>query len=163
MSSIFPGMDPYLEYPVFWSSFHTRLMVAIAESLEPQLGTQYYVEVESRTYQTDDNDQELLIGIPDAIVFSRSVDDASRKPVQSDREPSIVATQIRPEKVMIPMPVEVTERYLEVREMKSDRVIAVIELLLPKISCESLFLITFIEFPLRRSNNILSTFYCIYK
>ncbi len=132
MSSIFPGMDPYLEYPAFWSSFHTRLMVSIAESLEPQLGTQYYVEVESRTYQTDENDHELLIGIPDAIVFSRSGDDASREPVQSDREQSTVATQIRPEKVMIPMPVDVTERYLEVRETKSDRVITVIELLSPK-------------------------------
>ena len=134
MSSIFPGMDPYLEYPAFWSSFHTRLIVAIAESLEPQLGAEYYVEVESRTYQTDESDHELLIGIPDAIVFSRSVDDASREPGQAnrDREQSTVATQTRPEKVMIPMPVEVTERYLEVREMKSDRVITVIELLSPK-------------------------------
>ncbi len=80
MSSVFPGMDPYLEYPAFWSSFHTRLMVAIAESLEPQLGSQYYVEVE----------------------------------------------------MMIPMQTEITERYLEVREMKTDRVITVIELLSPK-------------------------------
>jgi hypothetical protein len=79
MSSVFPGMDPYLEYPAFWSSFHMRLMVAIAESLEPQLGSQYYVEVESRTFTF-----------------------------------------------------EMTERYLEVREMKTDRVITVIELLSPK-------------------------------
>ncbi len=78
MNTVFPGMDPYLEYSAFWSSFHTRLMVAIAEGLEPQLESQYYVEV------------------------------------------------------MIPMQTEVTERYLEVREMKTDRVITVIELLSPK-------------------------------
>lgn len=50
MPSPFPGMDPYLEYAAFWSSFHTRFMVAIADAIAPQLGTQYYVEVESRTY-----------------------------------------------------------------------------------------------------------------
>ncbi|XQQ07977.1 MAG: DUF4058 family protein [Leptolyngbya sp. IPPAS B-1204] len=27
MRSPFPGMDPYLEYPAFWSSFHTRLIL----------------------------------------------------------------------------------------------------------------------------------------
>jgi hypothetical protein len=134
MSSVFPGMDPYLEYPAFWSSFHTRLMVAIAESLEPQLGSQYYVEVESRTYQTDENEADLLIGIPDAIVFSRSSEDITPNVNVLNRtiESSAVATQVRPEKVMIPMQTEVTERYLEVREMKTDRVITVIELLSPK-------------------------------
>ncbi len=30
MQSPFPGMNPYLEQPAFWSSFHSRLMVAIA-------------------------------------------------------------------------------------------------------------------------------------
>jgi hypothetical protein len=35
MPSPFPGMDPYLEQSIFW---------------------QYYVEVETRTYQSDDQD-----------------------------------------------------------------------------------------------------------
>jgi Protein of unknown function (DUF4058) len=134
MSSVFPGMDPYLEYPAFWSSFHTRLMVAIAESLESQLGSQYYVEVESRTYQTDENETDLLIGIPDAIVFLRSGEAITPtvNVLNQTIEGSAVATQVRPERVMIPMQTEVTERYLEVREMKTDRVITVIELLSPK-------------------------------
>lgn len=34
----------------FWSSFHSRLIVAIADAIEPQLGPQYYVEVETRIY-----------------------------------------------------------------------------------------------------------------
>jgi hypothetical protein len=52
MSSLFPGMNPYIEHPAFWSSFHVRLIVAIAEAIEPQLSQQYYVEVESRTYSS---------------------------------------------------------------------------------------------------------------
>jgi Protein of unknown function (DUF4058) len=128
MSSPFPGMNPYLEYPAFWSSFHTRLIVAIAEAIEPQLGRQYYVEVESRTYQSDDDEEELLIGVPDGIVFAK--EKASRE--EFDLETASVATQARPQKVSVPMPLDVKERYLEVREMVTDQVITVIELLFPK-------------------------------
>lgn len=127
MSSPFPGMDPYLEYPAFWSSFHTRLMVAVAEAIEPQLSQHYYVEVESRTYQSDESDNELLIGIPDAIVFSRQSNVSSQE--MPSVEDKVIATQPRPETVTVPMPIEVKERYLEVREMGTDDVIAVVELL----------------------------------
>jgi Protein of unknown function (DUF4058) len=130
MPSPFPGMNPYLEQPAFWSSFHTRLMVAIAEAIEPQLSPQYYVDVESRTYQSDEGDEELLIGIPDAIVFAKQVDMPS--PASLAVEDAVVATQPRPETVTVPMPLEVKERYLEVREMDTDAVITVIELLSPK-------------------------------
>lgn len=129
MRSPFPGMDPYLEYPAFWSSFHTRLMVAIADAIEPQLSPHYYVEVESRTYQSDESDDELLIGIPDAVVFSSPSDSPS--PEKFDEE-IVIATQPRPETVTVPMPIEVKERYLEVREMGTDEVITVVELLSPK-------------------------------
>ena len=129
MRSPFPGMDPYLEYPVFWSSFHTRLMVAIAESIEPQLSPHYYVEVD-RTYQSDESDGELLIGIPDAIVSSRQSDRAP--PAVSSVEDGSVATQPRPETVEVPMPIDVKERYLEVRTMGTDDAIAVQSLRSPK-------------------------------
>ena len=128
MPSPFPGMDPYIEQPPFWSSFHSRLMVAIADVIEPQLSSQYYVEVETRTYQSDDSSDSLLIGIPDAIVFAKS-DTTSEQMLTDDRS---VATQPRPDRVMLPMPVAVNERYLEVREIVTDEVITVIELLSPK-------------------------------
>ncbi len=128
MPSPFPGMDPYLEQPAFWSSFHSRLMVAIADTIEPQLSPQYYVEVETRTYQSDDSEDGLLIGIPDAIVFSGK-SDVTPQLLEEDRS---VATQSRPDRVSVPMPFEVKERYLEVREVVTDEVITVIELLSPK-------------------------------
>jgi Protein of unknown function (DUF4058) len=128
MPSPFPGMDLYLEYPVFWSSFHTRLMVAIADAIEPQLAARYYVEVESRTYQSDDGEDDMLIGIPDAIVFAEK---SEAQCEERKGEAVSVATQLRPEKVSLPLPIEVQERYLEVRELGTDAVITVIELLSP--------------------------------
>ena len=129
MPSLFPGMNPYLEYPAFWSSFHTRLMVAIADVVAPQLSSQYYVEVESRTYQSDEGEEELLIGIPDAVMFAGQDDGLPLE--SSGLEGVSTATQLRPEKVMVPMPLEMKQRYLEVREVGTDAVITVVELLSP--------------------------------
>lgn len=128
MPSPFPGMDPYLEQPTFWSSFHFRLIGAMAAQIAPQILPKYYIEVETRTYLEDAED-ELLVGIPDAVVFSAS----QSRPLP---EPTInvggVALQHRPQSVRLPMGLEVKERYLEVRELETDRVITVIEVLSPK-------------------------------
>lgn len=130
MPSPFPGMDPYLEQSTFWSSFHFRLIGAIAAAIEPQLSLQYYVEVETRTYLSDDNDEELLIGIPDAAVFSSQASESISKRLMQGA--SSLATQVQPERVSIPMLLPINERYLEVRESKTDAVITVIEVLSPK-------------------------------
>ncbi|HBL10506.1 MAG TPA: hypothetical protein DD379_03665, partial [Cyanobacteria bacterium UBA11162] len=42
------------------------------------------------------------------------------------------AVQLRPQKVTVPVPVEVNERYLEIRELATGEVITAIELLSPK-------------------------------
>lgn len=129
MPSLFPGMNPYLEHPAFWSSFHTRLLVAIADAVAPQLRPKYYIEVETRTYQDRDGD-EVLVGIPDATVLKAS----SSNSVTEKLEPETASTltQKRPQSIALPMPITVKERYLEVREIGSDTVITVIEVLSPK-------------------------------
>ena len=126
MPSPFPGMDPYLEQPAFWSSFHARLIVAIADAVAPQILPKYYIEVETRTY-SEDEESELLVGIPDAAVLSAS---GARPSLQLVSEVN-VATQSRPQRVQLPTGLEVRERYLEVRELGTDAVITVIELLSP--------------------------------
>lgn len=138
MSSPFPGMNPYLEHPAFWSSFHTRLMVAIADTLAPLLRPEYYIEVETRTYNDqedrEDEDDELLVGIPDATVLaansSKTSSERTRKQLQVEVGGAL--TQKRPQLVTLPMPNTVKERYLEVREIGTDTVITVIEVLSPK-------------------------------
>ncbi len=125
MPSPFPGMNPYLEQPAFWSSFHSRLIVAIADVVAPYIRPKYYIEVETRTY-LDDADDEILVGIPDAVVLSSTL----------NRELPLVETSIavetRPQKVRLPMATEVRERYLEVRELGTDALVTVIEILSPK-------------------------------
>lgn len=119
-------MDPYLEQPNFWSSFHFRLIGAIAAAITPQLSDQYYIEVELRTYQTE-GDNEVLIGIPDAAILNRqSVD---RLPIEPQ---SATALMTQPETVMLPMMESVRERYLEIRDIQTDAVITAIEVLSPK-------------------------------
>jgi hypothetical protein len=129
MPSPFPGMDPYLEQPIFWSEFHSRLIVALADTIAPNLFPKYYVGVETRTY-LDSSDEELLIGIPDAVVLSSAGKHSSKQ--ISHQEANPVAVQSRPQQITLPMPVEITERYLEVRETGTDAVITVIEVLSPK-------------------------------
>jgi hypothetical protein len=46
----FPGMDPYLEHPVLWEGVHTRLIVAIANQLQPKLDPRYVTSIEERVF-----------------------------------------------------------------------------------------------------------------
>lgn len=125
MPSPFPGMDPYLEHPTFWSSFHSRLLVAIADTIGLQLRPHYYVEVETRTYL--DEDDEVFVGVPDTLVMS-----PQKAQSELDATEAVVLTQNRPQQVQLPMTIEVRERFLEVREIGTDAVIAAIEVLSPK-------------------------------
>ena len=128
MPSPFPGMNPYLEQSVFWSEFRNRLIVAISDALTPTLRPKYYVAVETRTYLDEEGEEELLVGVPDALVLSSTP--AAIEPLPFSSTP--VAVQARPIQVILPMPEVVRERYLEVREVGTDAVVTVMELLSPK-------------------------------
>ena len=65
MPSPFPGMDPYLESPEFWSELHNRLMVAIADDLAPQIRPRYRVAIEQRVYLSSADRGRSLVDIPD--------------------------------------------------------------------------------------------------
>ncbi|WP_228041087.1 DUF4058 family protein [Nodosilinea sp. LEGE 07088] len=103
MPSPFPGMNPYLERSSLWSSFHFRLIGAIAAALEPQLSAQYYIEVETRSYQSSDLAEEtdhVLIGIPAAAVIAKG----SREADVGLSANTALATQTRPQQVTLPIP-----------------------------------------------------------
>jgi hypothetical protein len=125
MNSPFPGMNPYLENPVFWSEVHHRLIAIIADEIEPNIPPQYRVAIEQRTYLSDEEDS-LLVGIPDVTIFSQQ---------SNQKEHSSTATQVDTTDgvtVTIPMPENVTESYLEIREIDTGFVITTIEILSPK-------------------------------
>jgi Protein of unknown function (DUF4058) len=50
MNYPFPGIDPYLEHPVLWEGVHARLMVAIANQLQPKRDPRYVTSIEERVY-----------------------------------------------------------------------------------------------------------------
>jgi hypothetical protein len=124
MGSPFPGMNPYLENPELWSSVHSRLMVAIADELVNHLSEKYRVEIEKRTYFAND-EESILVGIPDVAIATRASSSASGSK-------STLTLPVQPETVTVPLAEEVTERYLEIREVATGRVVTVIELLSPK-------------------------------
>lgn len=47
---LFLGMDPYLEHPVLWESIHARLIVALANQLQPKLDPRYIASIEERVF-----------------------------------------------------------------------------------------------------------------
>lgn len=125
MPSPFPGMDPYLEHPELWPGVHTRLIVAIADLLVPQLRPKYRVAVEVRMYETS-GEKSLLVGIPDVTV---------QRPFRATNpgglNVAVSSPPTQPLLVAVPMPETVKEGYLEVREVGTGEVVTAIEVLSP--------------------------------
>jgi Protein of unknown function (DUF4058) len=119
MPSPFPGMDPYLESPKFWSELQNRLMVAIADDLAPKLRPRYRVAIEQRVYLSNTNEDGLLVGIPDVTVSDRGNPGGSVA--------TVVSASSKPIAISLPLPEEIRESYLEVREVSSGQVITAIE------------------------------------
>ena len=67
MPSPFPGMDPYLEDPATWSSFHFDLIAKTKDALFQGLRPRYFVRSEDRVYVVDgDEVREHYLEIQDA-------------------------------------------------------------------------------------------------
>jgi hypothetical protein len=132
MPSPFPGMNPYLEHPALWSSFHFRLVSAVLSRLDQVLPSHYYTEIKTQTYQVlegseEDEEPQWVRNHPAAnpAHLPRSHDDESNgmvvmPPIQS------------PQSVVLPMMLTLKERYLEIRELGSEAVITVVKILTPR-------------------------------
>jgi Protein of unknown function (DUF4058) len=120
METPFPGMDPYLEHPALWPSFHTRLIVALANLLKPQIRPRYIASVEDRVFiESADKDR-----IPDVRVQKTGL--GRRAP--SDRTGTAIATPLVVEVEQL----EVREHYIEIQDRYRDfGVVTVIELVSP--------------------------------
>ena len=127
MPSPFPGMDPYLENTSMWSDLHHRLITVIADEISAQLSRNYYVAIERRVYLSEPYEQDAF-RIPDVSVLDASENgDGSDASVfsatESDGDTAIA--------VRVPLPEEVREGYLELREAGSNHLITAIEVLSP--------------------------------
>ncbi|GAB1539581.1 DUF4058 family protein [Scytonema sp. NUACC21] len=122
MPSPLPGMNPYLENPEFWSEFHSRMIVAIADKLDDCLSRDYRVAVEKRVYLSEAG-ESVLVGIPDVSVTSS---------VPKTTQASTSTAVVEPLNIEVPIAEEIQERFLEIREGATRNVITTIELLSPK-------------------------------
>ena len=68
MASPFPGMDPYLESPENWRSFHHLLAGELMTALNQQLSPKYYADIEVHTI-VDEIDIGTSAMYPDAAIF----------------------------------------------------------------------------------------------
>lgn len=128
MPSPFPGMDPYLEHSDFWPEVHHWLITLIAEALVPQVRPKYRVAIEKRIYEISQpeessNGNSLLVGIPDVSIHRQSA-----KAEITSQSATVVA---QPQTVMLPMPEEIKQAYLEIRDMQTGQVVTAIEILSP--------------------------------
>ncbi|MBO1350530.1 MAG: DUF4058 family protein [Hormoscilla sp. GUM202] len=126
MPSPFPGMDPYLEHPDLWPGVHHFLITAIAQLLSPQLRPKYVVSVEVRMYESND-EQSLLVGIPDVSVLSKAGKISTSNPTAV----AVAAPTAEPITVTLPMPITIRQGYLEIKEVASKKVVTSIEVLSP--------------------------------
>jgi hypothetical protein len=113
-------MNPWLERPGLWRSIHTRLIVALADDLNTRLRPDHQAEVEESIFLAT-LDRSDLLGLPDVTV--RTVAEA----------PAIYAAagMGRPVVVELPYQHEIIHRWLAIRDIPANEVVAVVEILSP--------------------------------
>lgn len=112
-------MDPYLEQPSEWPSLHLRLLAAFSDALSAALPTQFFVSVDQRVYMTSPGDEDRDAIEPDVYVV---------KETQAIYVPAITQPVLVDRQDLDP---EIHDRFLEIRDTRSRKVITIIELLSP--------------------------------
>ncbi len=123
MTSPFPGMDPYLERKGLWSEVHAGLIFSIQRALTPLLRPNYRVAIERVNYSILLGNVEP-IGSPDVIIYRKDTSQTSTGGVAIAERPTV-----EPRTAIIPMNYEYEQSFLEIREVKTQKVITVIEIL----------------------------------
>lgn len=123
MPSPFPGMDPYLERKGLWSEVHHDLITDIRRALAKQLPSTYRVAIDRANYSVMLGDVER-IGDPDVIIYEQE----SPSAFHSGTAVLDVALAV-PDVIVLPTPFDYKQGYLEIRELGTEEVITVIEVL----------------------------------
>jgi hypothetical protein len=116
-------MDPYLERPSTWLEFHAGFIGVLMRTLNQQITPRYRAAIEQRVYI-----DSLTIIVPDTTV-SESGAIASKSRASSNL---VSTTLTKPERVSLPIDEDVNERFLEIRDPATGRVVTIVELLSPK-------------------------------
>jgi len=119
MSTVFPGMDPYLEDPALWPGVHNSMVVYIRDYLQPRLQPRYIATVEERVF-VEGTGRDT---VPD-VVLKR------RRPRATEGRVAVLEGDA-PEVVLAPG-LELHESYVTILDRRSgQRIVTVIELVSP--------------------------------
>ncbi|HLK55652.1 MAG TPA: DUF4058 family protein [Chthonomonadaceae bacterium] len=126
MPGPFPGMNPYLEAPDLWPSFHNSLIFCLGEALNAVLPDDFVARTEQRCYIAWE-DREI---IPDVIVLEERNAELTA-PSQGGTAIAVPTIESVPEVLKLAS-WEVHEHYLEIRRVRGNkRVVTAIEILSP--------------------------------
>ena len=123
MPSPFPGMNPYFEQAAHWLDFHTEFLTVLRRLLLPQIGSDYFVQLDEHIYIHD---------LP--LQPRRRVGNADLSLVRPGGAGSAAgAVGLLEAPVEIRLPEQDVEEvpYLEVRDRLGRELVTVIELLSP--------------------------------
>jgi hypothetical protein len=127
MNSPFPGMDPYLEHPAYWSDFHSRFVNAWCEAIADALPPHYEAALGERVYLVEHLPEARKLGFPDVAV---SHGERAMSSSQSSASTGATATL---EPVTIPLTIleGPRETYIEILHQPDRSLVAALELLSP--------------------------------
>jgi hypothetical protein len=116
-------MNPYLEQEDVWHDFHERLIAAIAEILEAQVGPNYIVKIDERVYVHDlPREERRFLGRADVLVGKSELERSA------GGRPAVLEAPVT---VRIP-PVDVEGlSVLEIRDRRDREVVNTVEVLSP--------------------------------
>ena len=123
MSNPFPGMDPYLEGPL-WSVVHHNLIEEFARQLTPKLRPKYRARTEER----------IVVAAPDPIEVGwlrRRSPDVSVVTTEPQPSGESIATLVAPLTQEFLPHESLTETFLEIRTATDGQLVTAIELLSP--------------------------------
>ena len=126
MPSPFPGMDPYLEGPM-WSMVHNSLIEELARQLTPKLWPRYKVRPGERVVVAPPDEIELIRPrdrLPDVAVIARDEGASNAPKAGSTTAAPIVRMLSDP-------PPSVSQTFVEVRAADGGQLVTAIEVLSP--------------------------------
>ncbi len=118
-------MDPYLEHPTLWADVHDSLIAAIRDAIVPLIAPKYFVGIQRHAYLLLPGEATTYIGKPDVTVGLPSGPLRMSAIAPAAMHPSMIGVL----EVDVPMEEEIDENYLEVREVKTGKLITTIEVL----------------------------------
>jgi hypothetical protein len=123
MPSKFPGMDPYLEGPM-WPDFHSSFIPLLRGAIVRQLPERYAAIVGQHVWLEEPHDDLTLLGSPDVSVSERFPHAGTNGPATALLEAPTVAR-------LQPVSARPGSRFIRITDRDTRRVVTVIELLSP--------------------------------